>query len=163
MLTLALSLSTKNGVMIKLSEIEALMVLVDLVQESDELPAKARLEVDGKVKWLLKQHEKISDPQWTLYHRKWKATSQHDEFYESAITVLKGTTAETRHRACAWMWAAAIAAGVASAAIDENNVSDKEMKLIQRTRKQLGVSITEQYVAFGKLPHTALEELKPCS
>jgi len=38
------------------------------------------LEVDGKVKWLLKQHEKISDPQWTLYHRKWKATSQHDEF-----------------------------------------------------------------------------------
>ena len=163
MLTLALSLSTKNGVMIKLSEIEALMVLVDLVQESDELPAKARLEIDGKVKWLLKQHEKISDPQWTLYHRKWKATSQHDEFYESAITVLKDSIAETRHRACAWMWAAAIAAGVASATIDENNISAKEMKLIQRTRKQLGVSITEQYVAFGKLPHTALEELKPCS
>ncbi len=149
--------------MIKLTENEALMVLVDLVQESDELPAKARLEVDGKVKWLLKQHEKISDPQWTLYHRKWKATSQHDEFYESAITVLKDSTAETRHRACAWMWAAAIAAGVASVTIDENNVSAKEMKLIQRTRTQLGVSITEQYVAFGKLPHTALEELKLCS
>ena len=49
MLTLALSLSTKNGVMIKLSEIEALMALVDLVQESDELPAKTRLEVDGKL------------------------------------------------------------------------------------------------------------------
>jgi len=77
--------------------------------------------------------------------------------------VLEGSTAETRHRACAWMWAAAIAAGVASATIDENNVSAKEMKLIQRTRKQLGVSITEQYVAFGKLPHTALEELKLCS
>ena len=44
--------------MIKLTENEALMVLVDLVQESDELPAKARLEADGKVKWLLKQHEK---------------------------------------------------------------------------------------------------------
>ena len=75
--------------MIKLTENEALMVLVDLVQESDELPAKARLEVDGKVKWLLKQHEQISDPQWALYHRKWKATSRHDEFYESAITVLE--------------------------------------------------------------------------
>ena len=36
--------------MIKLTENEALMVLVDLVQESDELPAKARLGVDGKVK-----------------------------------------------------------------------------------------------------------------
>jgi hypothetical protein len=34
--------------MIKLSEIEALMVLVDLIQESDELPAKDRLEVDGE-------------------------------------------------------------------------------------------------------------------
>ena len=44
MLTLALSLSTKNGVMIKLSEIEALMVLVDLVQESDELPETVRGE-----------------------------------------------------------------------------------------------------------------------
>ena len=59
------------------------------------------------------------------------------------------------------MWAAAIAAGVASVTIDENNVSAKEMKLIQQTRTQLGVSITEQYVAFGKLPHTALEELIP--
>ncbi len=47
------------GLMIKLSEIETLIVLVDLVQESDNLPAKARLEVDGKVKWLLKQHEQI--------------------------------------------------------------------------------------------------------
>ena len=61
------------------------------------------------------------------------------------------------------MRAAAIAAGVASVTVDENNVSAKEMKLIQRTRTQLGVSITEQYVAFCKLPHTALEELKPCS
>ena len=149
--------------MIKLSEIEALMVLVDLIQESDELPAKDRLEVDGKVKWLLKKHEKISDPQWTLYHRKWKETSQHDEFYESAIAVLENSTMEIRHRACAWMWAAAIAAGIASATIDENNVSTKEMKLIQQTRKQLGVSVTEQYLAFGKLPHAALEELKLCS
>ena len=117
----------------------------------------------GRSNGYLSNMRRLSDPQWTLYHRKWKARSQHDEFYESAITVLKDSTAETRHRACAWMWAAAIAAGVASVTIDENNVSAKEMKLIQRTRIQLDVSITEQYVAFGKLPHTALEELKPCS
>ncbi|HCV86392.1 MAG TPA: hypothetical protein DGB85_07350 [Deltaproteobacteria bacterium] len=61
------------------------------------------------------------------------------------------------------MWAAAIAAGAASATIDENNISAKEMKLIQRVRKELGVSVTEQYLAFGKLPNAALEELKLCS
>jgi predicted hotdog family 3-hydroxylacyl-ACP dehydratase len=49
--------------MIKLSEIEALMVLVDRVKAFDALSAKASLKVDRTVKWLLKQHKKISDHQ----------------------------------------------------------------------------------------------------
>lgn len=144
----------------KLTEKEALMVLVDLVQESDELPPQARLRIDGKVKWLLKQHEEISDAQWTLYHRKWKATTEHEPFYEEAIEVLQQTPAEFRRRACAWMWAAALAAGVSANVICEGNVSEEELKLIQRTRKLLEVTISQQYVAYGQLPHEALEQLR---
>ncbi len=140
------------------NEWEALMVLVDLVQESDTLPAKERLRVDSKVKWILKQHEQISDPQWTMYHRKWKACGNHEEYFAVAVDLLQSQPAEFRSRVCAWMWVAALAAG-AQGGLDERNVSEQELRLIQEARRQLGVSLPQQYLAFGELPHAPLEGL----
>ncbi len=134
------------------------MVLVDLIQESDALPAKERLRVDSKVKWVLKQHEQITDSQWTIYHRKWKACGNHEEYFSTAIECLKPLPPEFRQRVCAWMWVAAVAAG-GQMGLDERNVSAKELRLIQDARKQLGVSLSQQYLAFGGLPHLQLEQI----